>query len=375
MSSEREELSKARAWTISRIELFVVLAVIGILTGMLIPAIYQVRTAAQRAQSQNNLRQIALCTMNFESAHMKFPAVVNHINDGTEGFGWALAIVPFMESSNLYARVDENESWNSIENSFVVSRSCTFYTSPLEDKIYTTAGFGVVHYAACSELISGKKSVIADDEFEWSQFMFGEIGDGYESWAKPGSCRGYGNGIRFDAASFGSPVLDGALMARANGKVEFVSSTLSRPTQTFVGKREQGSNGQPNMFGYEAIVEYSPTVKGWRANCWFAPNSKVYGGGKALDDEGLKRITQHDGLVSLILGGAHEVTGTGLKSLHKSSVTRLNIGLRNLMQDEDLKILHGMDQLQCLRLTDGEFSNESVEKLRLALPDCEVIER
>ena len=95
----------------------------------------------------------------------------------------------------------------------------------------------------------------------------------------------------------------------------------------------------------------------------------------ALDDEGLKRITQHDGLMSLILGGAHEVTGTGLKSLHKSSVTRLNIGLRNLMQDEDLEMLQGMDQLQCLRLTDGEFSNDSVEKLRQALPGCEVIVR
>ena len=69
------------------------------------------------------------------------------------------------------------------------------------------------------------------------------------------------------------------------------------------------------------------------------------------------------------------MTGTGLKSLHKSSVTRLNIGLRNLMQDEDLEMLQGMDQLQCLRLTDGEFSNDSVEKLRQALPGCEVIVR
>ena len=92
-----------------------------------------------------------------------------------------------------------------------------------------------------------------------------------------------------------------------------------------------------------------------------------------MDDEGLKRITQHDGLMSLIVGVAPEVTGTGLKSLHKSSVTRLNIGLRNLMQDEDLKMLHGMDQLQCLRLTDGEFSNESIEKFRQALPGCEVV--
>jgi len=336
VNSEREQLAKSKGWSISRIELFVVLLVIFILVAMLLPAIQQVRTAARRTESSNNLRQIALGAMNFESAHMKYPAGVNYFKDGSEGFGWALAIVSFMESNNLYSRVEENEPWDSIENSFVVTPSLPFYTSPLEDESYNSDGYGVLHYAACSELISGSSGISPGEDFDHTQFMFGEICDGYEPWAKPGSCRKYGNGIGFDATSFGSPVLGGALMARANGKVEFINSTRSRPAQTFVGKSEQGVSRLPDGFGYEVSFAYSPTVKGWRANCWFAPNSKGYGGGK-------------------------------------SSVTRLNIGLRNLMQDEDLKMLHGMDQLQCLRLTDGEFSNESIEKLRQALPDCEVI--
>ena len=49
------------------------IAVAGTLVGMLLPAVQQVREAARRTQSMNNLRQIALSSLNYESAHMHFP--------------------------------------------------------------------------------------------------------------------------------------------------------------------------------------------------------------------------------------------------------------------------------------------------------------
>jgi len=376
MKSEREVAPKSRGWSLTRIELLVVVSVVGILIAILLPAVQQVRTAAKRAQSANNLRQIALGALNYESANMRFPVCENRIKSGAKNFGWGLTIFPFLESNNIFARVDENEPWDSIENSFVISQDAYSFVSPFEEhNSYNMDGFGVLHYAACSELISGGTGVHADEDFEWSQFMFGEICDGYEPWAKPGSCRSFSNGIRFDTVSFGSPSGEGALMARADGGVEFVGSTFSRPAQTFEGKREQGASGQPDRFVYELTFAYSPTVKGWQANCWFSPNSKGYGGGKALNDEGLKRIIQHDNLFSLILGGAHQVTGDGLKSLHDSSLTRLNIGCCNPIKDEDLKMLHKMTGLNRLTLKNGEFSSDSIEELRQALPDCEIVVR
>ena len=91
--------SRRRPPAFTLIELLVVIAIIAILIGLLLPAVQKVREAAARMSCSNNLKQIALGALNFESQFQKFPG------GSSLQFAQASALVfilPFMEGGNSY---------------------------------------------------------------------------------------------------------------------------------------------------------------------------------------------------------------------------------------------------------------------------------
>ena len=111
-----------RAFTL--IELLVVIAIIGILIALLLPAIQAAREASRRTQCKNNLKQLALGTLNHHDTHRFFPTGGwgwFWVGDPDRGFskdqpgGWIFNILPYIEEGSLH-------DLGSDGNSVVVSR-------------------------------------------------------------------------------------------------------------------------------------------------------------------------------------------------------------------------------------------------------------
>jgi prepilin-type processing-associated H-X9-DG protein len=128
--------------------LLVVIAIIGILVALLLPAVQAAREAARRAQCTNNLKQIGIALLNYETARKTFPAGrygCDRADPSSKcgcsgdpvkeaGSSAMVELLPFMEESALYDLVhyDRGGLW-SYEPAYEI-----FFTDPDRKKAATT---------------------------------------------------------------------------------------------------------------------------------------------------------------------------------------------------------------------------------------------
>ena len=95
------------------IELLSVIAIIGILIGLLLPAIQNIRESARRTQCANNIRQLAIGLHNYEAALRHLPAGVESVDAAQfASLSWLARILPFVEQNNLWGQVAGDYSDN-----------------------------------------------------------------------------------------------------------------------------------------------------------------------------------------------------------------------------------------------------------------------
>ena len=163
------------------VELLVVIAIIGILIGMLLPAVQQVREAARRTQCMNQVKQLPLAALNFESALMRLPAGTEHINatagnrgnDPTSfGWSWRTKILPYMEQGNIFDNLNlDLKMNNSVNAPFMVQPVDTFIcpSDPLiAETLHPVAG---IEMAMSSYLGNG-------GSIEWAFVQTEDFSDG-----------------------------------------------------------------------------------------------------------------------------------------------------------------------------------------------------
>jgi prepilin-type N-terminal cleavage/methylation domain-containing protein/prepilin-type processing-associated H-X9-DG protein len=132
--------SARRGFTL--IELLVVIAIIAVLIALLLPAVQAAREAARRIQCTNNLKQIALASMNYESSNGCFqinrlaaPSPPPNYRAHVDGFGGLARILGYSEQSALYNAINFAYCPYTFGNSTVVSTGLTMFWCPSDGKI------------------------------------------------------------------------------------------------------------------------------------------------------------------------------------------------------------------------------------------------
>ena len=193
------------------VELLAVIVIIGILLGLLLPAVGAARDAARMSYCQNNLKQIGVALHNYHDARKCFPPAsagydvrkyytdlgdstkaTNASNNGEGvGFTWAVYVLPYIEESKKYnslkffvppttnptaGRMQSNTNISAFQNYAPSTFSCPSNTMPTLQE----CGFGKTmqnHYTAIAGANIGVQGTrTSTSNKDWSPNAYGAVG-------------------------------------------------------------------------------------------------------------------------------------------------------------------------------------------------------
>jgi prepilin-type N-terminal cleavage/methylation domain-containing protein len=136
------------------VELLVVVAIIGVLVALLLPAVQAAREASRRTHCANNLRQLGVAAQLYHDAQQHFPG--SWVN-GDENVTWGLHLMPHLEQAAFYDAWDQSVQWWVGRNVPLVATPIPLYKCPSADSPatyeYSEAGkppvYGTSDYKGC----------------------------------------------------------------------------------------------------------------------------------------------------------------------------------------------------------------------------------
>jgi prepilin-type N-terminal cleavage/methylation domain-containing protein len=135
---------------VTLIEVLVVIAIIGILLGLLLSAVQRVREAGLRVQSMNNLKQIALATHHFADTHQqRLPSSTYETDSANYFMSLFAAILPYIEQGNVYREYQERTGpmWNRL-----LIRTYISPADPTADTGFANGVLSLSSYAANAQV-------------------------------------------------------------------------------------------------------------------------------------------------------------------------------------------------------------------------------
>jgi prepilin-type processing-associated H-X9-DG protein len=137
------------------VEVLVVIATIGILVALLLPAIQAAREAARRAECQNHLRQIGVALHNYHEAHRQLPVGcvdkrIPTFNPNGRQLAWSAEILSQLEESSLRESIDFTAAYDSPINAPAAATVLPIYLCPSTVRLASGREGSIVNGATTS---------------------------------------------------------------------------------------------------------------------------------------------------------------------------------------------------------------------------------
>ena len=104
-----QPLRRFRRPAVTLVEILVVLAILGTLAALLLPAVQKVREMANRTQCAAKLKQIGLALHNYHTVHDSLPIgfYLNANNSRSPSLGWTAKVLPYLERDSLAGEIEQ----------------------------------------------------------------------------------------------------------------------------------------------------------------------------------------------------------------------------------------------------------------------------
>jgi prepilin-type N-terminal cleavage/methylation domain-containing protein/prepilin-type processing-associated H-X9-DG protein len=119
------------------VELLVAIAIIGILIGLLLPAVQAAREAARRMGCGNNLHQIGVGMHTYHDANLHFPPGAIEMRSLTSlsrfkarQIAWSALLLPYVEQKGVYAMLDLTKPFDNAANAQGAANVLPLYLCP-----------------------------------------------------------------------------------------------------------------------------------------------------------------------------------------------------------------------------------------------------
>jgi prepilin-type processing-associated H-X9-DG protein len=187
------------------------------------------RSAAMRARSMNNLKQVGLAASRFNGREDAYPPGFTVGEFGVLLHGWQGLLAPFNEVPQA-GEIDFSRPWDDPVNLPIFRQVVSDYLHPGIRETHDAAGLPLSHYEGNTRVLGGPRRFREKDVADGlsNTIYSGEVSGAFRPWGRPGPGRDPADGINRDPArGFGGPSPGGVNVLFMDGSVRFLKNTVN----------------------------------------------------------------------------------------------------------------------------------------------------